>query len=133
MRKELKKYKEAKSRYVRTRRELEELEAFLESVSVDYTKAKVKSSPEPDTLGNSIDRLNKLHKQIINDGNEAIDQMFYVRGLIDKVDNGTQKEILFMRYIEFKYWEVIAWENHYSIARVHQLERQGIDSIIKRL
>lgn len=133
LRNELKKYKEASKKYNRSKRELEELETLLESVSVDYTKTKVKSSPEPDTLGNSIDKLSRLHHQIIEDGNDAIEQMFYVRSLIDKCEEGQQKEILFSRYLECKYWEVIAWENHYSLARVHQLERQGLDQIIKRL
>lgn len=133
LRDELKKYKEANKRYCRSKRELEELEALLESVSVDYSKTKVKSSPEADTLANSIDRLHRLHKQVLEDGNDAIEQIFYVRDLIDKAGGEIQKNILHERYIELKYWEVIAWENHYSLARVHQIERKGLDSIIKAL
>ena len=133
LRDELKKYKEANKRYYRSKRELEELETLLESVSVDYTKTKVKSSPEADTLANSIDRLHKLRKQVLDEGNDAIEQIFYVRDLIDKSSDELQKSILHERYIELKYWEVIAWENHYSIARVHQIERKALDSIIKRL
>ena len=44
LRNELKKYKDASKKYNRSKRELEELETLLESVSVDYTKTKVKSS-----------------------------------------------------------------------------------------
>ena len=133
LREELKKYKSASQRYYRSKRELEELETWLESVSIDYTKAKVKSSPEPDNLAESIDKLNRLHKQVLEEGNDAIEQMFYVMDLIDHAEDGCQRDVLFMRYIELKYWEVIAWENHYSLARVHQIERKGLDAIIQRL
>ena len=139
LRDELKKYKEASKRYYRSKRELEELETLLESVSVDYTKAKVKSSPEPDTLANSIDKLARLHKQVLQEGNDAIEEMFNVRGLIDKSGNEIQRDILIRRYIDLdrgiklKGWEIIASETHFSIGRLHQIERKALDSIIKRL
>lgn len=129
VRDELKKYKSAKTRYMRTKRELEELETLIESVSVDYSKPRVKSTPKNDNLANSVDRLYRLHRQIVDDGNDAIDAIFYVTGLIDKVIDEKQKDILHRRYVDLDYWEGIARDTNYSIARVHQIETKGLDAI----
>lgn len=129
VRDELKKYKSAKTRYMRTKRELEELETLIESVSVDYSKPRVKSTPKNDNLANSVDRLYRLHRQITQDGNDAIDAMFYVRDLISKAGDEQQKEILYRRYVDLDFWEFIARDTNYSIARVHQIETKGLDAI----
>lgn len=132
-RSDLKRFEKAKARYLRTKRELEELENLLTSVTMDYTKAKVKSTPDNDKMAESVDKLNALHKRIIEQGNEAIEEMWRVKDMIDLVKNDGIHDILSRRYIQLQHWSDIAAETHYSISRLHQIDCKGIDMIIKRL
>ena len=50
-----------------------------------------------------------------------------------RITSGSSRYIDLDRGIKLKGWEIIASETHFSIGRLHQIERKALDSIIKRL
>ena len=126
-------YKKAKNKLIRTRRELEEVEALLTSISLDYSNPRVKSSPTPDKLSNHMDKLIQIATRIKQDHEDAINEMVEVEDLIRLVYIEDFQRVLVLRYINCLYWEDVAKEMNYSIPRVKQMESRGCQIIKKRI
>lgn len=133
---ELKGYLRAKREYERLISLLEETETRIQGLSIDYSKLRVQSSPDPDKLSGSIDKLNNIRNSCIDMADKSTKRMEDVFNLINKVDDVKLRELLTRRYIRDETWEEIAFKmkpngsnrNSYSWTGIHKLH----DSALKK-
>ena len=125
----LKAFKSARLRYESLRLQLEECEAMLTSISIDYSREKVQSTPELDKLAAAMDRLSRLRLECIKQAHEAVRTMEDAKALIDTVEQGQLHELLTRRYIRGQTWEVIAVEMHYSWRGVHKMHLRALGAV----
>ena len=126
-------YKKAKSKLIKSRRELEEVESLLTSISLDYSNPRVKSSPTPDKLSDHMDKLIRLATKIKQDQEDAVNEMVEVENLIQLVYIEDFQRVMVYRYINCMYWDEVAKEMKYSIPRVKQMESRGCQIIKQRI
>ena len=125
----LRAYKSAKKRYESLRLRLEECETMLTSLSIDYSREKVQSTPDPDKLAAALDNLARVRMECIDGAHEAVRAMEDAVGLIDTVGQGVLHELLTRRYICCQTWESIAVDMHYSWHGIHQLHKRALRAI----
>lgn len=126
-------YRKAKSKLVKSRNELEEVESLLTSISLDYSNPRVKSSPTPDKLADHMDRLIRLAGRIKQDQEDAVNEMVEVEKLIQLIYIEDFQKVMVLRYIKCMDWEDVAKKMNYSISRVKQMESSGCQIIKQRL
>ena len=125
MRKRLYSFRDARRDFERSKRELEEVETMIQGLSIDYSKPRVTSSQEPDSLAKAIDELIRIRNKCAAQGEEAVNCMKDVVGLIHSVKDVRGKEILSRRYISCQHWNTIAYEMRTDrrwIIRLHDRE-----------
>lgn len=128
---ELNKYLEAEKDYESARLALEECENMIMRVSVNYDSPRVQTSPEPDKLGNVIDRLIKLRRGFIDAADEAARTMERTFGLIQRVREPNGRRVLTRRYISGETWDEIGRGVSYSWSGVHKVHDRAIDELLK--
>lgn len=131
MKTELKSYTQAKREYERLMRLLEETETRIQGLSIDYSKAKVQSSPDPDKLAKAIDKLSSIRKQCIDMAYESSKRMESVLNFINKIEDSRLKDLLTRRYIHDQTWERIAYEMGYSWTGIHKLHNISLKKCIE--
>ena len=126
----LNKYKDARERFDNARRRLEETEALLTSVSIDYTKDRVKSSPKTlDRIGELIDKLSELRNECMEEAWEAVRTMEQVTELIKRVGDGKLESILVKRYILCETWDKISEDLDIDRRWCFRLHDQAIERL----
>lgn len=123
---ELNGYLRAKSEHQRYVRLLEEIETAISSISIDYSKEKVQSTPQFDKLAESIDKLNCIRNKCIERAYAATEAMGRTLDLIEQIENPTIKDILTRKYILDESFEKIAVEKRYTYRRITQLHGDAI-------
>ena len=124
-------YKYAKRQYETAKRNLEEAEAAMTSVAIDYTKPRVMTSRIDDISG-AIVRLIRLRRIYEKTMLEAAEHMEEVDTMIRSVPDPTQKDLLYKRYIQCKTWEQVAEELGYGRRHVYKLHGQAISFLSQR-
>ena len=128
--KELWQYMDAKKEYERTLAKIEEIEAQITNVSIDYSKERVKTSVVAyDTLANVIDKLTALRNEAILQADAMADKMIKAYGYIEKVKDPTHREILQRRYIQGEQWESICYNMGFSWAHIHRLHKEALEEL----
>lgn len=114
-------YRDAQRRLETAERELEEFEAKIENITVDYSKPRVSGSQNKD-VADVIDKLRQMHERINNEWLEASRRIIEVKEIINTFDDARAVEILSRRYISCQHWETISYEMRYSrehLIRLH--------------
>ena len=128
----LNQYLEARHKFDNARNRLEETEALLTSISIDYTKDRVTSSPKTlDRIGELIDRLSELRSECMAEAWSAVRTMEEVTEFIKKVGDSRLEGILVRHYILGDSFEKIANEMEPPITERHVYRLQ--DEAIGRL
>ena len=122
-------YLDAKTEYERLERQIEEIETRIQGLGVDYSKVKIKTTPNNDKIADNIDELNKLHKEAELKMQEQVKTMQAVLKAIDSVEDATKRDILQRRYIEGESWESIAVEKNYSWRHIQRLHAEAKELI----
>ena len=122
-------YLDAKTEYERLERQIEEIETRIQGLGVDYSKVKIKTTPNKDKIADNIDELNKLHKEAELKMQEQVKTMQAVLKAIDSVEDATKRDILQRRYIEGESWESIAVEKNYSWRHIQRLHAEAKELI----
>lgn len=98
--------------------------------SFDYTKPRVRSSPSPGASYEKIvEMLADKQAKLQNDVDQWIQQRGEIEMLIDLVENETQRDVLYKRYILHWRYEMIADVMHYNIETVFYYHRKAIRAI----
>lgn len=114
-------------------RELEKIKSSLDVKAVSYDREKVQGgirTDRADLICKMIDYQNELTIDIKN----LIDLRTEVFKKIERLKNPTSISLLYLRYFEFKTWEEIADELHYShrwILKIHSVILKDFDKILQ--
>ena len=125
----LNQYLKAKRRYITTSRNLEECETMITRLSIDYSKEKVKSTPNPDKMTELIDRLIYLKGVFLETAEESTAKMEETLRFIETIDNSVHHEIISRHYIHDETWEEIAEEMNYTYRYILKLHDEALKGI----
>lgn len=106
--------------------EKEFLESQLTSTTIRPKEIQVMSSMPQDPMGDSIIKLMELEHAI----NERYDRLINLRqtivAQIQAMDDPLQMQILYKRYVEYKRWEIIELEMHYSFQHLQRIHKKAL-------
>lgn len=106
------------------------LRSNLKNVSSSMTDVeRVQSSKNPDKFTNPISKIIELEAEFKEDIGKLIELKRKARVMIEKLDNETEKIVLYKRYFENKHFEDIAIEMGYSWRRIHQIHSNSLKKI----
>lgn len=111
------------------KREIEEVETMIMSITIDYSRPRVQTSIDSDKLASMIDRLTLIRSKCIDQHQEAIDKMAQAKELIDKVQNVLARDVMSRRYLLGQKWEVIAYEIPIDYSYNFKLRDEGVKEI----
>lgn len=127
-------YRDMRERVLMAKRSLEEIEATLTSISIDYSKDRVTSSPvSPDRIGDLIDKLSDLRREYIEQAHEFLDITAEVRRLIDGVTDPRYHELLCRRYLFNQRWERIAVDMGYDFRYLLKLHHRALEQVYRQI
>lgn len=127
--KKLNKYRKAKREYLRELRNLEELETLIYNISNPLSKAKVKTSPNPDKLSAYIDEHERIKKRCEEKQLKALAEMREILKKIDGLETDIFKDILTKKYIHGLKWEQIAIDLNYEYSYLSRLHNKAIEEL----
>lgn len=93
--------------------EISSLRALTESVTSSWKEDVVQSSSSGDKLGDTINRIIDLERELNADIDRLIDLKREVMKVIDQLEE-PYCDILYKRYFQYMRWEEIALEMHYT-------------------
>lgn len=82
-------------------------------------------------LKEAVQELKELCHEIDAYTTEALRAKVETSRLIDKVEDGTERELLRLRYIHHHTWEEIAEEMHYTLRHTYRLREKALASYSK--
>lgn len=91
------------------------------SGAIDYSKDRVQSSPNGDSLSNAVIRYVALEEEIVRQIDQFVDMKNVIINQIQGLKDVNHIKILFKRYVEFKRLEVIAVEMNYTYQYTREL------------
>ena len=110
--------------------QLKELESrIMQAGGANYGHDRVRSTPKHDRLADDIIRMIDLKDRISTERAEYFEKKQEIVNQIYLLEDSRYIDILVKRYVEFKRWEDIADEMHYSMDRVFQLHREALQLI----
>ena len=110
--------------------QLKELESrIMQAGGANYGHDRVQSTPKHDRLADDIIRMIDLKDRISAERAEYFEKKQEIVNQIYLLEDSRYIDILVKRYVEFKRWEDIADEMHYSMDRVFQLHREALQLI----
>lgn len=123
-------FRAMRERTLMARQALEQVESTLTSVSIDYSKDRVTSSPvSPDRIGEYIDKLAEVRRKYVEQAIEYLDVAENVQRLIDGVKDPRYHELLCRRYLLNQRWERIAVDMNYDIRHVRRLHWRALEQV----
>lgn len=127
-------YRDMRERALMAKRALEEIEATIDSISIDYAKDRVTSSPvSPDRIGDLIDKLSALRREYIEQAHEFVDVANEVRRLINGVSDPRFHELLCRRYLFNQRWERIAVDMGYDFRYILKLHVRALEQVYRQI
>lgn len=119
-------YLRARDLAERYKREAEEIETIITSAAIDYTRARVQTSPQGDRWAEAIDKLINLHEAIAEATAEALEEAEKIQRDIDGVRDPVLREILFRRWIQGQTMEEIAEGMHRDLRWIYRLHARAL-------
>lgn len=116
-------FRDAQRKYRQLLERINELEAVLTSISIDYSAERVQSTPAD--MADKIAKLSDLRTEYIDKAEEAVEKMEEICSVIDKV-GGSCGEVLHRIYIEGDRFEKIAVDLNYSYRHIGRLHKRGV-------
>ena len=123
--------RKSKRKYDTVRRELEEIETMIQSITVDYSKPRVQGSKDTD-VSQMIDKLSLTREKCIAELGVYVTNMTTAKNLIDKVQNDKGREVLSRRYILCQKWEDIAEDMPIDFSYAFDVHNKAIKEIVNR-
>ena len=100
--------------------------------SIAPKEIQVVSSLPADPMADRIARIVDIEKEL----DEKIDKLVYLRQAvvqtIQTLEDPLQIEILYKRYVEYKRWEVIERETHYSFQHLQRVHKKALKNLEMR-
>lgn len=102
------------------------IKALREKITASWSVDKVSGSHKPDKLGDNTAKLLDIERQLDAEIDNFVDTEREVRGVLDRVKNSNYARVLRKRYLNYKTWEQIACEMHYSYQWVNELHDRAL-------
>lgn len=109
--------------------EIEVIETKMGASSPKFDKvgtSQISSKSKLDIYGN---RYHDLLEQLIGFQRIEADRLVEVLRVINKVNDGEIKTILYKRYIKMMKWDKIAREMHYDIRVIYRKHKTGLEMV----
>lgn len=121
-------------RIQRRQQEVEELRAAAMSIgSLNLNPDRVKkTSPDPDPLASKISKYVDMENEINDMIDELIDLKHLVIGQIEKLEDANCMDVLLKRYVDFKTFDQIADEMHYSRRHITNIHGKALQMFNER-
>lgn len=117
-------------------REIEHLKEMTTKITATLKQdAAFGSGGSQDKIGDAIAKIVDLQNEINRAVDEFVDLKRNVESMIGQIQNADHAAILRKRYFEYKTWETIACEMHYSyrnVCYIHGRALQEMSAIIGR-
>ena len=110
---------------LRERNELERAQTFLRSPQINGDRVQTSPSGDPPWMGYLI-KWEELTLKIGEEWDRLIERRHTTIKLIYSLEDSRLTEILYKRYVEFKRFDRIAREMHYSIDRIWHLHGEAL-------
>lgn len=114
---------------VAVRDSLQEDLAFLRAV--DYSKDRVSSGGSRGSVESTAIKIADAEGEITGKIDEIVQAKRLVSHMIDKLPNGTQRAVMYNRYILLKTWEAIAVDLNYSRRHVLRIHGDALNQLRK--
>lgn len=114
--------------------EIEQLETLATRVTSVNEGDRVQASGNQDKMADIVCKIVELRKEINADIDKLVDLKSEIIPIIDAVQDADMIDVLYKRYIQYKKWEEIALEMHYTyqwVCKLHGRALQKIDMIRK--
>lgn len=85
-----------------------------------------RSNVKGDIKGDLICKIADMEESIKEDMNELLENRLKAMQMIDSLDNASMIDILYLRYLEFKQWDEIAYEVDKSLQWIFELNRKAL-------
>lgn len=125
----LKRYRHAVKMINRKTEQLKDLRMMSESLGGFSDGDRVQSSGNHDKIASNVAKIVDLESEILSDINRMIEIKQDVINTIDLIEDEDLKEVLYMRYLEFRTWIDIAYEVGCSYQWIHELHGRGLNKI----
>lgn len=112
---------------VAVRDSLQEDLAFLRAV--DYSKDRISSGASRGSVEDPAIKIADAEGEVTGKINELVQAKRFVARIIDKLPNGTQRAVMYNRYILLKTWKAIAVDLNYSYRHVLRLHRDALNQL----
>lgn len=111
-------------------KELSDLRSTLTSIGgIDYSKERVQTSPSGDApYVNTLTKIVDLDAEINADIDRFVDQKHEIINQIQALQNVDEVDLLHKRYVEYKTFEMIAVEMHYTIRNIYFIHGRALKS-----
>lgn len=83
-------------------------------------------------IENATAKIVDLENSIRQDFENLVAALTAIRKLIADVDDALLRSVLYMRYLNYQKWEVIAVNLNYDIRWIHKLHSRGLSAILKK-
>ena len=108
-----------------------ELRSMLLPSAIRYDKDKVQTSPDADSMSDTMSKVIELEEKINNDIDKLVDLKSVAREKIEQMENEVEKVILYKRYFGNESFENIAVECGYSWRHIHRLHGEALNNFDK--
>lgn len=111
------------------RDELFKLRCMAESTTIDSANESVQSSASSDKLGNLVARIVDLENEIISDSIKAVSDMQERIAAIEQIDDATEYDILYKRYVKHLTLQQVSEELNYGYEWTCRLHGKALSKI----
>ncbi|MFA9375579.1 MAG: DUF1492 domain-containing protein [Lachnotalea sp.] len=114
--------------------QIDSLRALASSTAMHTDSERVQSSGSKDKIGECICKVADLCTEINNDIDVFVDTKADIMHTIDKLEDLSERQLLYCRYFQFNEFYKIAQEMHVSerqVYRIHKAALEHIDEILK--
>ena len=108
-----------------------ELRSMLLPSAIRYDKDRVQTSPDADSMSDTMSKVIELEEKINDDIDKLVDLKSVAREKIEQMENEVEKVILYKRYFGNESFENIAVECGYSWRHIHRLHGEALKNFDK--
>lgn len=113
--------------------EYETMRSLALKVTASNDGERVQNSGNQDKLGNMVIKLIEQQEKINRNIDKYINMRANIHEVLSLLDNGDHIRLLYKRYFEYKSWEVIAYEMHYTYRWVTKMHGKALIELDKIL
>lgn len=114
--------------------ELERLKAMVQKITVTWKDDVVSGgSRSQDKLGDAVARIIDLQRELNNDIDNYVDMKQEIRGIVDKIEDANQVDVIYKRYFLYESFEQIACEMHMTFRNVLYIHGKALEAVEEKL